>query len=131
MAVVHSSMHKRKKSGGKKHPYRDKQKHELGNYPRNTRVGDKDIREHLRGYGGNYKVVLKKAATANVLMPDGTYKKAKIRTVKENPANRNYARLNIITKGAIVDTDLGLIKVTSRPGQDGTLNGVLLEKPKE
>ncbi|MFH1511592.1 MAG: 30S ribosomal protein S8e, partial [Candidatus Woesearchaeota archaeon] len=33
---------------------------------------------------------------------------------------------NIITKGTIVDTDKGKVRITSRPGQDGTLNGVLV-----
>ncbi|MDO5821049.1 MAG: 30S ribosomal protein S8e, partial [Methanobrevibacter sp.] len=33
---------------------------------------------------------------------------------------------NIITKGAIVETEIGNAKVTSRPGQDGIINGVLL-----
>ena len=46
--------------------------------------------------------------------------------VIENSANPNYVRRNIITKGAIVETPEGNAKVTSRPGQDGVLNGILI-----
>ena len=35
-------------------------------------------------------------------------------------------RRNIITKGSIVETKLGKAKVTCRPGQEGSVNGVLL-----
>ena len=46
--------------------------------------------------------------------------------VIENTANPNYVRRNIITKGAIVETPEGNAKVTSRPGQDGVINGILI-----
>ena len=46
--------------------------------------------------------------------------------VKENPSNRHFVRRNIVTKGCIVDTELGEAIVTSRPGQVGTLNGKLI-----
>jgi small subunit ribosomal protein S8e len=47
-------------------------------------------------------------------------------TVTENPANKNFVRRNILTKGAVVATDLGKAKITSRPGQDGEVNAILL-----
>ena len=50
----------------------------------------------------------------------GKAKKATIKTVTENPANIHYVRRNILTKGAVVDTDLGQVRVTSRPGQSGS-----------
>ena len=57
--------------------------------------------------------------------------KAKIISVEGNPANPHYVRRNVITKGAVVKTDMGDVRITSRPGQTGSLNGVLLErKPK-
>ena len=34
---------------------------------------------------------------------------------------------NILTKGAFVETNLGKVKITSRPGQDGNMNGILIE----
>ena len=56
----------------------------------------------------------------------GKAKLVEIKTVVENPANRNFVRRNILTKGAIVETELGKAKITSRPGQQGFLNAVLL-----
>jgi small subunit ribosomal protein S8e len=52
--------------------------------------------------------------------------KAKITTVVENPANRNFVRRNILTKGTIVETEKGKARITSRPGQEGTVNAVLI-----
>lgn len=53
---------------------------------------------------------------------------AEILNVVENRANPHFVRRNIITKGAIVETSKGLAKVTSRPGQHGILNGILIKK---
>ncbi|MFC7028583.1 30S ribosomal protein S8e [Halomicroarcula sp. GCM10025710] len=53
---------------------------------------------------------------------------ATIENVVENPSNPNYARRNIITKGALVETSEGTARVTSRPGQDGQVNAVLEEE---
>ncbi len=55
-----------------------------------------------------------------------TTSKTDIITVVENPANIHYVRRNILTKGAIVNTKLGKAKITSRPGQSGVINAVLL-----
>ena len=52
--------------------------------------------------------------------------KAKIEIVTANPANRHYVRRNIMTKGTIIKTDKGDARVTSRPGQDGVINAVLI-----
>ena len=57
---------------------------------------------------------------------DGNTKVVDILGVIENSANPNYVRRNIITKGAIVETPEGNAKVTSRPGQDGVINGILI-----
>jgi small subunit ribosomal protein S8e len=51
---------------------------------------------------------------------------AEIMGVIENHANDHFVRRNIITKGAVVETNLGQVKITSRPGQDGMVNGVLI-----
>ena len=50
----------------------------------------------------------------------------KILNVVGNPANRHFVRRNIITKGSFVDTEKGKVRITSRPGQDGSLNGVFV-----
>ena len=54
------------------------------------------------------------------------YNKVKILNIIGNPANRNFVRRNIITKGTVLETDAGKAVVTSRPGQEGVINTVLV-----
>jgi len=118
----------KKPSGGRIVLARKKRKRELGREPANTRVAEKiEKRKIIRTYGGNRKVRLIEALYANVF-DGGKGKKVKILNVVENPANRQYARRNIITKGAIIETEIGRAVVTSRPGQDGVVNAVLLKE---
>ena len=68
---------------------------------------------------------------ANVLDASKSFtKKVKIIDVLENPANPQWTRSKIITKGTIIKTELGNAKVTSRPTQHGVVNAVILEKEK-
>ena len=78
--------------------------------------------------GGHAKNTLISANKINILDPKT--KKAQVTeilTVVESPANRNFIRRNIITKGSVVNTKAGKVKVTSRPGQDGMINGILVQ----
>jgi small subunit ribosomal protein S8e len=68
---------------------------------------------------------LKKVLFANVLTKSG-YKKAKITGVVESKDNRNFARQNIITKGATIITELGNAVVLNRPGREGSVNAKLI-----
>ncbi len=64
---------------------------------------------------------------ANVTDPKtGKTEKIEIMRVVRNPANIDYDRRGVITKGAIVETPLGQARVTSRPGQTGILNAILV-----
>ncbi|WP_297534453.1 30S ribosomal protein S8e [Thermococcus sp.] len=118
----------KKPSGGRIVLARKKRKRELGREPANTRVAEeREKRKIIRTYGGNRKVRLVEALYANVF-EGGKGRKVKILGVVENPANRQYARRNIITKGAIIETEIGKAVVTSRPGQDGVVNAVLLKE---
>ena len=66
---------------------------------------------------------------ANLVDPKtGKAEKVKILSVKENKANIHFVRMNVITKGAIIETDLGQARVTSRPGQEGNVNAILIKK---
>ena len=81
----------------------------------------------LRTLGGSNKAVLMRAEVANVYVPaEKVTKKVKIQTVKENPANPHYVQRNIMNKGTVIRTELGEARITSRPGQDGVVNAVLL-----
>lgn len=75
------------------------------------------------------KVRLASADTAVVTdKATGKSAKTKLLRVIRNPANVDYQRRGVITKGAIVETEIGQARVTSRPGQDGVINAVLVEK---
>lgn len=79
--------------------------------------------------GGGIKVRIAAADWAVVTDPaSGKSSKSKLLRVVRNPANVDYQRRGVITKGAIVETELGQARVTSRPGQDGVINAVLVEK---
>ena len=118
----------RKSTGGKKRRARDKQKAELGSLPTNTTIGETE-KTIKRTRGGNHKIRTRYVNKANVYDPKTKkHQVVTLKTEKENPANRNFARMNILTKGAVVDTDIGPIRITSRPGQHGLINAVLIHK---
>ena len=48
------------------------------------------------------------------------------RGCKENKANQHYVRRSILTKGAVIKTEIGDARITNRPGQDGVINARLL-----
>ena len=124
--VIVQSRPKRKLSGARYKAYRKKRMHEMGRSPTLTRIEQRKIKI-IRTRGGNSKYRLMNTTIANVLdKKSNTYEKIKIVSVVENPANRHFVRRNIITKGTIIKTEKGNAKVTSRPGQDGTVNAVLV-----
>ena len=124
MALSHARPSK-KESGAKYHDYRKKKKHELGRIPRQTKLGV-TRRKTIRVLGGNTKTFLFGHDSVNLRGADKKMVKAKIITVVENAANRHFVRRNILTLGTIIETDKGKARITSRPGQEGTLNAVLV-----
>lgn len=115
----------RKRTGGRLRPSRDRRKHELGSEPTETQVGETKLKTvDARGTGEKIRAL--QADTASVATDDGTVS-AEIEDVIENPADPNYARRNIVTRGAIIETSAGRARVTSRPGQDGQVNAVLVD----
>ncbi|MCK9580364.1 MAG: 30S ribosomal protein S8e [Methanoregula sp.] len=117
----------RKVTGGRRRPAAMKRRAEIGRAPADTHIGEERARV-IRTFGGNEKVRALRANVANVTNPKtGDTKKAKIETVEKNTANPNYVRRNLLTKGAVIKTELGSARITSRPGQDGVINALLLE----
>jgi small subunit ribosomal protein S8e len=115
---------RRKRTGGRLRPIRKKRRFEIGRELQHATLGAGTVKKY-RVRGGNQKMRILTVDTANVFDPaTKTSKVAKIVTVRENPANPNYVQRNIITRGAILETDLGLVRVRSRPGQDGVVNAV-------
>lgn len=114
----------RKPSGGRRRLSRGKRKREIGREVVMTELG-KESHVVLRTRGGNKKTRVYRTETANVTDPkSGKTTRSEIKGVLENPANIHYVRRNIITKGAVIDTKAGKARVTSRPGQDGSVSAV-------
>ena len=117
---------RRKITGGRLRHHRKKRKFEIGRERVEVSLGH-ERRKSVRRRGGTVTRVLLSGETANVTDPI-THRstRARIISVVENPANPHYVRRNIITKGAILETEVGRARVTSRPGQDGVINAVLI-----
>ena len=112
-------------SGGRKGKSRDKKLAHMGGVFSSTKVADEPRRETLRKRGGTTRARVKRSAFVNVVV-EGKSQRVKIEGVVESH-NPHYARQNIITRGAVLNTSLGKVKVTNRVGQDGLVNGVLVK----
>ncbi|MFT4244435.1 MAG: 30S ribosomal protein S8e [Candidatus Woesearchaeota archaeon] len=113
---------KRAVSGKKYKNVRKKRLADLAGSPTLTLIGNQKVKVR-RVKGGNLKQSLLKTEFVCVNEKGKTVKLA-INAVATNPANIHYTRRNVITKGAIVKTEKGDVKITSRPGQNGVLFGV-------
>ena len=122
---------KRSGSGGKRKKHSDKRLRFVGRPFTATRIvnlekNEKEERKIVRTKGGNKKVKVRKVLYVNVATKEGV-KRVKAETVVKSPEHRHHARMNIVTKGSIVKTEIGNVRITSRPGQDGVVNGVLVD----
>lgn len=125
MSVSHGDLHRKKRSGGRKRAYRTKRKFEKGSFPMETSLGEPK-RKIVRGRGNTTKAKILSDKFACVTdQKSGKTQKVEITRVVRNPANVDYDRRGVITKGAVIETSLGLARVTSRPGQAGVVNAVL------
>ena len=117
----------KKGSSGRIWPSRKKRKYEMGRETVDTEVGErKTTKVSVRGNGEKSRLI--SVNEVNLTDPtNGESKKSEIKTVLENPADPNLARRDIITKGAIIETQAGKARVTSRPGQEDNLNAVLIQ----
>ena len=128
MTQWHGDGRKRKLTGGKKRPYRGKRAFEMGREAVETELGG-TTQKTIGGKGGRTKRKLMKDEYANVAIPASRRtERVKISRVLRNPVNVDYDRRNIITKSTILETPLGEAVVTSRAGQDGLINAVLVGK---
>jgi len=112
----------KKASGGKYIKRRKKKSYETAGQKIVIKLGE-EKRKTKKVRGGNKKTILFSTKFVNL----GKNKKVEIKNVVETPSNKFLARQNVITKGAIVDTELGKIKITNRPSQEGFVNGILIK----
>ncbi|MCW4012317.1 MAG: 30S ribosomal protein S8e [Candidatus Bathyarchaeota archaeon] len=124
----HDRLTKRKKTGGKKRAFRTHRVYEQGRQPVETLFGETK-RKEVKGISRISKIKLVKAEYVNVSNPEtGKTERLEILDVVSNPANADYNRRGVITKGTIVRTENGLAKIVSRPGQEGSLSAVVYEE---
>ena len=114
----------RKITGGKYLKRRKKKKYERPGQKKIVKLGQ-EKRKVIKTRGGNKKVFLFGGKIINVNQGNKT-KKTEIKKVIETPSNKFFARQNILTKGTIVETELGKVRITNRPSQEGVINGVLM-----
>ena len=116
----------KKVTGGIIHLHRKKRKYQRGSLPLHTKVG-KEIKWVDRKRGGIKKIKLASTEFVNVIDPKTRKaKKVKILDVLKNEADPHLVRSGIITKGTIIKTELGEVKVISRPSQHGVVNAIAL-----
>ncbi len=125
MAIIQSRP-RRSITGSRYVAYRKKKLYETGSPPTMTKLAA-TRRKTTRVLGGNFKQKLFSSEFVNLADPKSKkIEKVKIITVVENPANTHFVRRNILTKGTVVETEKGKARITSRPGQEGTVNAVLI-----
>jgi len=126
--VWHDDLTKRKRTGGRRKAYRKRRKYEAGRFPVETQLGEPE-RKLERTKGGGLKVKLVSDQWVNLSDPrTGKTERVRILSVVKNPANVDWDRRGIITRGTIVRTERGLAKIISRPGQNGVLNAIPIEE---
>ncbi len=124
---LHSKSGRKLYGNGKlKKKNRDKKRYEMGGYFASTKLGEENKINKGRGRGNLLKNRLKYAAYANLLIGK-SYKKVKIKSIIESRDNRNFARLKIMTKGTLIDTDEGKAMIINRPGREGSINAKLVK----
>ncbi len=112
-------------TGGRRHPLRSRRKYEMDRYPNEPLLGEQ-ITVTRKVRGKNNKTGIKTIDSVNLAV-DSKVKRVKIIRVLENGTNNDYQRRGVITKGAILETDEGKCRVVSRPGQNGTINAILVK----
>src|SRR5947207_11892662 len=121
MPQSHGSQYKRKPTGGTKRPWRGKRAFEAGSEPTETTLGP--IKQRRVGmFGGGTKIRIAVADWAVVTdKASGKSSKSKLLRVVRNPANVDYQRRGVITKGAIVETELGQDRKSTRLNSSHTV----------
>jgi len=113
-------------TGGRRYPLRSRRKYEIDRYSVEAIKGEQ-VTISRKTRGGNQKTSVKTTDVVNLSVPGSKVKKLKILKVLKNSSNKDYERRGVISKGAILETEAGQCRVISRPGQDGTVNAILIK----
>merc|ERR1712062_739494 len=105
MGISRDKWHKRRKTGGRKNPIRNKRKFELGRPPANTKIGARRIHT-VRTRGGNKKYRALRLDAGNFSWgSEATSRKTRIVDVLYNASNNELVRTKTLVKNAIVQID--------------------------
>jgi small subunit ribosomal protein S8e len=117
----------RRLTGARVKKSRGKKKYEMGHSPTETIIGETKRRPLDSKAIHHKKIPILRVKEVNVTdaKKNQTFR-VEIQEVEKNPANLDYQRRKVITRGTIIKTARGRAKVTSRPGQDGAVNAVLI-----
>ena len=125
MAIWHRRSN-RTSTGSRLRRFRSKRKYEMGRTPTETLMGETK-RRTVDSRGKAKKTPALRIQYVNVTdQAKGVTFRAEIQDVESNPANMDYQRRKVITRGTIIKTSKGRATVTNRPGQDGILNAILI-----
>lgn len=126
--VSYQERSKRTKTGAKVKKAHKKRKNRMGRNPIETHIGT-ERKKIVRTRGANIKIKAYASDMINVTdRANNTTTRVQISGLEKNTASVDYQRRSILTKGAIVETELGKVRISSRPGQTGQINGILLEE---
>jgi len=112
-------------TGGRRHALRSRRKYEIDRFPNEALVGDQ-ITVTRKVRGKNVKTAIN-TNDSDKLAIASKIKRVKIIKVLENATINDYQRRGVISKGAILETEEGICRVVSRPGQHGTVNSILVK----
>lgn len=105
MGISRDSVHKRRKTGGKRPIVRKKRKFELGRPAANTKMGIKRVRV-VRTMGGNRKFRALRLETGNYAWgSEGIARKTRVLDVVYNSSNNELVRTKTLVKNAIIQID--------------------------
>lgn len=126
--LVKSEVSGRSVSGARIKTRRKKRLFEIAGQPSLPKVGKFSLKKE-RVRNGCIKLRVSQSDKVNLYDSDSKkYVVSKVLGFDDNPANRNYVRRGVFTKGAVINTDKGKAVITNRPGQEGCINAILVKK---
>ena len=83
----------------------------------------------IRTLGGNQKTRLYRTNVVNAIDQEtGKTVQATVTDVIDNAASNEFRRRDIITKGTILETSAGNVRVTNKPSKEGFVNGIIIKE---
>jgi small subunit ribosomal protein S8e len=106
MGISRSSIHKRRKTGGRRNHWRKSRKYELGRPAAGTKLSSHTCVRLIRVRGGNIKYRALRLDHGNFsLGSEALTRKTRIFKVEYNASSNELKRTNTLVKGAIVAID--------------------------